>query len=469
MKLFYLLLLINIFISLILPVIDGRKRRRIARTIGKKKKPPARKSRSASKKAALRDPTSYEIVPDNRHSIDTSVNPFMYWIMGGSTVATNEKIRLTPAGRNRKGWIWNTHQITSNNWEISLEARIGSRTAYGGDGLGLFLLHKDLDPSHNRFDPSYLHGNIMGMHNKFKGIGVLIDTYDNDNTPDNPSIFVIENFKDEEKKFDSENDYKNTMYKEIANTESQHTHLAKKSNRAYRCSASVRNTGHPFKLLLKYIDNILHVYVKTNNMKKGGFKFCLSVEFDKNINLKNDYHIALSAVTGDVYDIHDIVSLETRYLDQDASVDDTLYLDDDNLSLSRSGTGSYGVLLSFLLILLVAITLYQYSIFHKMLKQRLDTIMICNAINTYVYPHYVLQIIITLLLFLCRFYIGFLLYLPVTFLHIKAMISQHVYYKAFILAKYSNNGNFSINSPASQLLLKSIFYSITLFYYYFII
>jgi len=35
-------------------------------------------------------------------------------------------------------------------------------------------------------------GPLFGMKTEFKGVGVLFDTYDNDNARNNPSVFVLE-------------------------------------------------------------------------------------------------------------------------------------------------------------------------------------------------------------------------------------------------------------------------------------
>ena len=333
--------------------------------------------------------------------------------------------------------------------------------------MGIFLLHEDLDPTNYKYDPDYLSGDIVGLNNNFKGMGLIFDTYDNDERHDNPAIFVIENLNppltSPVKKFDHHNDYSDTMYKEIASEETMQNHLIKKNARAYRCAASIRNTGRNFKALIKYIDNVLHVYIKTNTMKKGGYRFCLSVAFDRKIKFTTDYHLVLTGSTGDVYDNHDIIKLETRYLPINATVDDNDYLDE--LEYTSSTTNSFDALLLLSLFSLTSLVGYQYYILNKMLNQRLDTIMICNQINPFILPHYVIHGIITILLLLCGYYFGLLFNLPIFIIHIIEIIKNSYQYRAYLLAKLSSKAN--INSPKLRLLALLIWYIISFIFYFF--
>jgi hypothetical protein len=66
----------------------------------------------------------------------------------------------------------------------------GSRSSFGGDGFAFWLLHNEMDPSKG----TALNGPLFGLRSDFHGIGVAFDSYDNDGSRDNPSVFVLKNF-----------------------------------------------------------------------------------------------------------------------------------------------------------------------------------------------------------------------------------------------------------------------------------
>ena len=77
--------------------------------------------------------------------------------------------------------------------QVELKMQVASKSHFGGDGFGLWLLHESMNPaSHTETD--WLSGPIVGLRANFEGVGIIFDTYDNDNQRDNPSVFVIKNF-----------------------------------------------------------------------------------------------------------------------------------------------------------------------------------------------------------------------------------------------------------------------------------
>ena len=94
-------------------VTSRRKRRQIARSLTKQRKVPKRENPKKTHK--IRDPVSRDIEPEIRNSITPGNNALAFWTIGGSTVMTNEKVRLTPSSSGKRGWIWNQQHITSQN------------------------------------------------------------------------------------------------------------------------------------------------------------------------------------------------------------------------------------------------------------------------------------------------------------------------------------------------------------------
>ena len=137
----------------------------------------------------------------------------VFWNFGGSTVLTKNVIRLTPSTQDRRGWLWNEYPLESTNWEMEYKLEVFSKPHFGGDGFAFWVLASEQDPSFTQ-NPDALSGGLFGLRNDFKGFGVVIDVYDNDNRRNNPSVFVLASPKDgKAPKFNHDNDYEGTRSK----------------------------------------------------------------------------------------------------------------------------------------------------------------------------------------------------------------------------------------------------------------
>lgn len=226
------------------------------------------------------------------------------------------KIRVTPAATDRRGWIWNDYGVESDDFEIEIKFQVGSKPHFGGDGFGIWLLHGDMDPSTGLFifhpfsqlnDSSGrdLTGPVVGLRDDFIGCGVVVDTYDNDNRRNNPAVFMLCN-RGKSVTFDHDGDYERDMI-----TTKPSSLPTGSTAAAHKCVADVRNTGKIARLLLKVVDDVAHVYV---DQGEGlGFRFCLAVELPDDLPLMN-HHLVITGATGGVSDNLDVVEITTRYL-----------------------------------------------------------------------------------------------------------------------------------------------------------
>lgn len=130
----------------------------------------------------------------------------VYWNFGGSTVLTKNVIRLTPSTQDRRGWLWNEYPLESTSWEMEYKLEVFSKPHFGGDGFGFWVLASEMDPSFTQ-SAEALSGPLFGMKNDFKGFGVVIDVYDNDNRRNNPSVFVLSNPTGKMTRYNHDNDY----------------------------------------------------------------------------------------------------------------------------------------------------------------------------------------------------------------------------------------------------------------------
>lgn len=345
------------------------------------------------------DPRSHQHTVESHHSIHPPLDKSqVYWNYGGSTVVTRKLVRLTADTQDSKGWLWNEYPIESRNWEVEFNAEVYSKPHFGGDGFGFWVLAGDQDPTFSS-EPDFLNGPILGMKADFKGLGVLFDVYDNDNKRNNPSVFVLDNIAGN-KTFTHDNDFESDM---VRKTPSQIPgHIGDSSNlyKAHKCVSDFRNTGKEFTVVVKYLHNVLHVYI--DNKDGAGFKFCLAVEIAQNFQ---EYHIAFTAATGQVADQHDITSITTRYLSEsDEDFDDTLMA---HYGSSKPGTWGDFFDKSFLLVgtYLLGVAVIQLMSLRQLTGARIDLVNVTKSLNNQLQLQWGLQGALTMMcLFTFRFF-----------------------------------------------------------------
>ncbi|KAJ8603710.1 hypothetical protein CTAYLR_000197 [Chrysophaeum taylorii] len=92
------------------------------------------------------------------------------WRSSGTTTVHANFARLTPDRQSKKGALWSTKAIGTGEASIAFKFRIsGQGKKYFGDGMALWL-------SESR---SYRSGDFHGSADKFRGIGIIIDTFKN--------------------------------------------------------------------------------------------------------------------------------------------------------------------------------------------------------------------------------------------------------------------------------------------------
>lgn len=137
------------------------------------------------------------------------------------------------------------------------------------------------------------------MREDFKGVGILLDVYDNDSKRNNPSIFVVKN--DNGKfQYSHDQDFEDAMLRTVPSS----LKMEGATQDSYRCVADIRNLHRPIKLLAKYLNRVMHVYLDTEDGQ--GYRLCLAVEIpgqhptDPTKSTLRDSHLVFTAATGQV-------------------------------------------------------------------------------------------------------------------------------------------------------------------------
>uniref|UniRef100_A0A7S1V6Y2 L-type lectin-like domain-containing protein n=1 Tax=Sexangularia sp. CB-2014 TaxID=1486929 RepID=A0A7S1V6Y2_9EUKA len=195
-----------------------------------------------------------------------------YWSYGGSTVISEDTVRLTPAANGKAGWMWNSRNFGWRDFSVEVEFRIGGGGRQGAEGLALWFVDPDaIDPDDS---------STFGSSDRWVGLGIFIDTFDNDNGRDNPAVFAVSN--DGTIPFDHDGDGSNMAVHG-------------------KCQANLRNPYRNNKLRVDYSQGLLTV--SYDALFTGTYTNCFG---PVPVTLPDQMRLGLSAKTGHLYDSHEI-------------------------------------------------------------------------------------------------------------------------------------------------------------------
>lgn len=234
--------------------------------------------------ADIQQPTIDDNVYQREHSL---VKPYQgagmtipNWEFFGSTIVTSNYIRLTQDAQSRQGGIWNVVPYQSKYWQIEIAFKVhGHGTELYGDGFALWYVK---DPPKG--------GPVFGNKDYFTGLGVILDTYANQNNAHShghPYISVMVNNGTQH--YDHESD---GVQSELGG-----------------CECKFRGLEHEARILVQYYNEELSV--RTDIENTGIWRECFSV---KNVYLPPQYYFGMTAACGDLSDNHDILSIKMRQL-----------------------------------------------------------------------------------------------------------------------------------------------------------
>ncbi|EIM80757.1 uncharacterized protein STEHIDRAFT_150447 [Stereum hirsutum FP-91666 SS1] len=200
-----------------------------------------------------------------------------WWDFGADAyVNTNKHVRLTRNKQSLMGWLWSRLPITASNYIIEIEFKIsGESTHLFGDGMAIWLTKDRAQP-----------GPIFGSIDKFNGLAIFLDTYANGrHNYDFPRIVAM--MGDGQTSYDQAHD-------------GDETNIA-------ACSAKYRRTNVATKLKITYAkDSVLDVKIQYQGWDQ--WDDCFTV---KGVSIPANPYLGFSAMTGDVSDAHDIISVSS--------------------------------------------------------------------------------------------------------------------------------------------------------------
>ncbi|CAG8462799.1 12165_t:CDS:2 [Ambispora leptoticha] len=196
-----------------------------------------------------------------------------------AVINTNKYIRLTHDRPSQTGWLWSRLPLTATNWQVEVEFKIeGSNPTLYGDGFAIWFTKQRASP-----------GPVFGFVDKFEGLGIFFDTYANARQT-HSFPYVMAMIGDGETPYDHDNDGK--------------------SNEVAGCEADVRGKSIATKARITYYkENYLELKLQYKEWDQ--WEPCFTIP---NVTLPTVFYLGFTALTGDVSDNHDIVSVTTNNL-----------------------------------------------------------------------------------------------------------------------------------------------------------
>ncbi|ORY93383.1 legume-like lectin family-domain-containing protein [Syncephalastrum racemosum] len=224
-------------------------------------------------------------VPLRTHSIsmpyiDDDLQNRWFDFGGDAIINTNRHIRLTNNRQSQQGYLWSRLPLTAANFEIEFEFDVDGQSGHlYGDGFAMWLT-KDRATV----------GPVFGSADRFEGLGIFFDTYDNERAHRHTFPYVSSMLGDGVTSYDNSKDGSTTQ-------------LA-------GCEANFRSKSFPTKAKLTYYKNN-YMQLDLIWREEDEWTECFKAG---DVKLPEQLYLGFSAHTGEVTDNHDIVSVVTRTL-----------------------------------------------------------------------------------------------------------------------------------------------------------
>lgn len=186
--------------------------------------------------------------------------------------------------RSQKGAIWTKNPINFESWDVDVSFRVTGRGRIGADGLAFWYTQ-----TKGSYD-----GEVFGSSDKWVGLGIFFDSFDNDNKHNNPYIMAVLN--DGTKEFDHQNDGTTQL--------------------TAGCLRDFRNKPFPTRARIEYYNNVLTLLFHNGmTSNEQDYELCFRAE---NVILPKNGYFGVSAATGGLADDHDVLHFLTSSLHANA-------------------------------------------------------------------------------------------------------------------------------------------------------
>ncbi|KAJ8260674.1 hypothetical protein COCON_G00163970 [Conger conger] len=295
-----------------------------------------------------------------------------HWELMGDAMVTTEQVRLTPDMQSKQGAVWSRIPCNLKDWELQVHFKIHGegKKNLNGDGLAVWYTKERMQK-----------GPVFGNTDFFTGLGVFVDTYPNEEkhleaqkrryTPRAQRIFpyVLAMVGNGTLGYDHERDGRPT---ELGAARS----WGLPSSSSDTCRGGSRTCADSERMFLlpeQCPFSLLQMMIDIEGQHE--WRDCLDIP---GVKLPLGYYFGASAITGDLSDNHDMISLKLyeltviRSKHEEEEEEEILIPSVDNLDLlkedaSEAGLSGVGLfftvlfsLLGCLLLLVIGLVLYSH-------------------------------------------------------------------------------------------------------------
>ncbi|NWI88752.1 LMAN1 protein, partial [Pitta sordida] len=194
-------------------------------------------------------------------------------------IPSADQIRITTSLKSQKGSVWTKTKSIFEYWEVEVTFRVTGRGRIGADGLAIWYTEEQ-----------GLEGPVFGAADKWNGVGIFFDSFDNDGKKNNPVVVVVGN--NGNLLYDHQNDGS--------------------SQALASCQRDFRNKPYPVRARITYYQKTLTVLINNGfTPDKDDYELCAKVD---NMVLPPQGYFGISAATGGLADDHDVLSFLTFQL-----------------------------------------------------------------------------------------------------------------------------------------------------------
>ncbi|KAJ3435887.1 vesicular mannose-binding lectin [Anaeramoeba flamelloides] len=206
--------------------------------------------------------------------------------LGENALILPDSVSLTSDIKSQRGSLWGKRRNAFKYWEAEIHFKITGKARMGAEGFAFWYTKERLQT-----------GPVFGNKNKFDGLGVFFDTFDNNGNRDNPFIQVM-----------------------IGDGKIEYNHFNDGSTTSLgQCPAPIRNTKEPAKVKIIYQNDELTVL--TDFTDSGVYQNCLVLN---NVDLPLFNFFGFSAETGLLTDSHEIIRFTLKDLSKNTNTPKTL-------------------------------------------------------------------------------------------------------------------------------------------------
>ncbi|XP_028827100.1 lectin, mannose-binding 2-like a isoform X1 [Denticeps clupeoides] len=341
-----------------------------------------------------------------------------HWELMGDAVVSTDNIRLTPDVQSKQGAVWSRMPCHLKDWEIQVHFKIHGqgKKNLNGDGLAIWYTKERMQ-----------NGPVFGNVDMFTGLGVFVDTYPNEekfleaqkkrytprmqvphtHTSEPPIItwlcFMVWSFTHNQRSvfFNKQVRKSNLLpcfnpqvvvllYQRVfpyvlamvGNGSVSYSHDRDgRPTELGGCSAIVRNLKHDTFLFIRYVRRRLTIMIDIDGQHE--WRDCLDIP---GVRLPMGYYFGASAVTGDLSDNHDLISLKLYQLtvlrskQEEEGEEEVLVPSVDNFDLQRpysTEEGTSGIAIFFTVLfsllgcfLLIVVSLVLYGHWNESRRKR---------------------------------------------------------------------------------------------------